>query len=142
LYGWGAFSPVVSIQAAQQPDPVVTVATANSGTNVVIIWTAPVDNFAVITAFDLKIENNAGAFVDATSSCQESAATLLVTQTCTIPLTTLRSAPFSLSYNKLVVAIVNSQNMYGQSDYSQPNVHGATIRTEPTQVLGLTYLPL
>lgn len=119
-----------------------TATTANSGTNVVITWSAPVDNYAAITSYHIKIENDSGAFVDATSHCQESDGTLLTTETCTIQLTTLRSAPFLLGYNKLVVAVVNSQNVYGQSDYSQPNVHGATVRTEPTQVLGLTYLPL
>ncbi len=54
----------------------------------------------------------------------------------------LRADPFSLTYNKFVIARVMSTNQFGDSDYSQPNVMGATIRTEPQKMKGLEYLPL
>jgi len=42
----------------------------------------------------------------------------------------------------VVIAKVKSANEFGESDYSQPNTLGATIRTEPQKVKGLEYLPL
>jgi|LauGreDrversion4_2_1035121.scaffolds.fasta_scaffold831385_1 hypothetical protein len=80
----------------------------NVGTDVVITWPVPVDNYAEVTSFDLKIKNSAGSFVQALSYCDEDAATILSSQTCTLPLETLRTLPFSLNYNSLVVAIVSS----------------------------------
>ena len=117
--------------ASQQPDPVPTLTTSNSGTDIIVSWSIPVANFADISSYDLMIMNHNSAFTEATSYCHEDATTILASQTCTISLLTLRAAPFSLTYNQVVIAIVNSQNVYGASDYSQPNVLGATIKTEP-----------
>jgi hypothetical protein len=69
-------------------------------------------------------------------------ATLLTDRKCTISLQELRAAPFSLTYNQVVVARVKSANEFGESDYSQTNILGATIRTEAKSVKGLEYLPL
>ena len=69
-------------------------------------------------------------------------ATLLTDRKCTISLKELRSTPFSLTYNQVVVTRVKSANEFGESDYSQTNILGATIRTEAKSVKGLEYLPL
>jgi hypothetical protein len=69
-------------------------------------------------------------------------ATMLTDRKCTISLQELRAAPFLLTYNQVVVARVKSANEFGESDYSQTNILGATIRTEAKSVKGLEYLPL
>lgn len=132
LYGWGDFSQEVAITASQQPDPVATITTENDGTDVVIRWSAPINNFAVITSYSLQVlETDGKTYADANTYCDEDADAILSARKCTISLTELRAAPFSLTYNQVIVARVRSVNMYGTSDYSQPNVLGATIRTEP-----------
>lgn len=135
LYGWGSFSPVTTIRASQFPDPVATITTANALTDVLISWTAPDDNFESVTSYSLQVLDNTGLqYHDANSYCTEDAATILANRLCTISMAELRAAPFSLTFNKVVVARVKSTNQFGTSDYSQPNILGANVKTEPQQV--------
>lgn len=46
-------------------------------------------------------------------------------------MTRLRIDPYNLGYSNLVKAIVSAQNINGWSDYSLPNLVGATIQVEP-----------
>lgn len=132
LYGWGAFSSETSIMASQQPDPVPSIDTANVDTKVIITWAAPMTNYADLLSYTLQVLNsNRKDYADANSYCDEDSANLLTDRKCSMTLTELRAAPFSLTYNQIVVARVKSENIYGVSDYSQPNILGATIRTEP-----------
>ena len=104
----------------------------NDGTKVKISWDAPDTNFAPLTSYNLQVLSNDGlTFVDANSFCDENAATILTGRLCTMTLIELRAAPFSLTFNKFVIARVKSTNQFGESDYSQTNVMGASIRTEP-----------
>jgi hypothetical protein len=49
-------------------------------------------------------------------------------------LTLLRQAPYSLDYPDLVVVQVRSRNINGWSEYSDLNIEGAIILTEPAQI--------
>lgn len=59
----------------------------------------------------------------------------LVTQ-CTVPLSELKAAPFSLDWGSSVVATVIAKNIYGNSLESEQG-NGAAIITSPDQPTGL-----
>jgi hypothetical protein len=122
---------------------VPSISTTNDGVKVKIFWDAPDTNFAPLKSYTLQVLTNNGlTFADANSFCDEDAATILSARLCTMTLVELRAFPFSLTFNKFVIARVKSENQFGESDYSQTNIMGATIRTEPQQIKGLEYLPL
>jgi hypothetical protein len=56
--------------------------------------------------------------------------------TCTIPVTTLRAAPFTLAWGDHVYAKVFATNIYGNSDFSLPG-NGAMITTNPDRPINL-----
>ena len=57
--------------------------------------------------------------------------------TCTIPVTTLRSSPFSLEWGSSVYAKVVAKNIYGSSLESSAG-NGAIITTTPDAPISLT----
>ncbi len=59
---------------------------------------------------------------------------MINSETCTIPFSVLRAAPYSLTVLTEVVAEVTATNSYGTSTTSSPSSGGVVIHTEPTQV--------
>jgi len=59
IWGWSAFSPVLTVVAAHKPDTMVTVTTAivSSTGAVRITWTAPEENGDAITGYNILIGN-------------------------------------------------------------------------------------
>ena len=55
-------------------------------------------------------------------------------KSCLIPVTTLRSSPFSLAKGELVKVQMRARNAKGYGDFSQPNTVGALIQTEPERM--------
>ena len=56
IFGWGSYSDTLSLYAASVPNTISTVTTANSGTNVVISWTAPAYNGgSTVLSYRVKI---------------------------------------------------------------------------------------
>lgn len=55
-----------------------------------------------------------------------------------MPVQTLRAAPFSLPYDKLVTVKVRARNQFGFGDYSEVNTVGARIQVEPVQMPPMT----
>ena len=62
-------------------------------------------------------------FVDATSYCTQTTATLISTSTCTITMNNL--AALGLVYDQIVIAKVLAYNTNGWSAESLPNTSGA-----------------
>ena len=60
-----------------------------------------------------------------------------ITTTCTIPVTALRSSPFSLEWGSSVYAKVGAKNIYGSSLESSAG-NGAIITTTPDAPISLT----
>ena len=103
-------------------------------TSLRIQWSQPSDNFKTITKYKVVIEDHlhAGNFVENTYYCDGSDATVMSLLRCDIPvITVLRQAPYSLTQGQLVVAKVQAYNQRGWSDFSDPNVAGQLVQTEP-----------
>ena len=94
---------------------------------------APTDNFKPITAYDIEFRDTVGSsYIASTAHCDGSAGSAAVTDTyCDIPVSVLRSPPYNLVLQQLVVARVRAINSIGAGAYSPDNTAGALIQTEP-----------
>lgn len=126
---WGAGGPssTVIIEASTKPDQPATPATAMSGSNVVITWTAPAANGNAISTYTVEIQRADAAYQDSSSSCAGTAATVVAARTCTVTLALLRGAPYSLVYDALVVARITATNANGASTVSTVSTGVARI---------------
>jgi len=94
----------------------------------VISWSAPDNGGSPITDYTVKIrQSDATTFSIDIVNCDMSASTAT---TCTIPVTALRAAPFSLDWGTNVHATVAAINAYGSSTVSVAG-NGAIITTTP-----------
>lgn len=103
------------------------IVTINDGTNVVISWDEPTDNYSPVLEYLIDIRANDYEFKPITE-CDGTNPSI---RTCTVSILTLRNAPFSLTYGMLVAARVKARNAYGWSIEAEPNTVGAIIQIEP-----------
>ena len=76
-----------------------------------------------------------------TTYCNGADPQIVASLYCLIPMTELRSSPYSLLLGNLTVAKVRASNMNGWSAYSVPNLSGAGVQTEPQQMTAVTRGP-
>ena len=96
--------------------------------DVIVNWITPDNGGSPITGYIVTIRQSDGVtFTSETSNCNmiSSPAT-----TCTIPVTALKAAPFSLPWGSHVFAKVRAINKYGSSADSF-EANGAMITTNP-----------
>lgn len=63
-YGWGDFSPVLSMMAGEEPDQLATVVTSLSAKKLAIDWSTTANDHSLpVTEYEIKIQND-----DATST--------------------------------------------------------------------------
>ena len=134
-WGFGEFSDTVLFDASFKPEALTTPPeTRNSGAMIEIEWSLPFNNGAIITAFEVLIQEHDLEFSENEIYCNGADAIILVARTCQIPLTVLREEPYLLQQNDVVKVQVRSYNYNGWSDYSDINQDGGVIQTEPAQV--------
>lgn len=141
IYGWGPYSGQTLIYAAGLPTQPYQAVTTIVGTDVVISWSEPENSAAPLIAYSVVILRADGTFGEELTHCDGAGAAVLATAPnlqCTIPLTTLRAAPFELPYGALVQARVMAQNANGWGSLSQVNLVGASVETEPAQMAAPT----
>jgi len=93
--GWGPFSEVLSLVAARRPDQMPSVVTSNEFTDVKIAWEEPAyDGGSPLLGFRVQIKTAEGFYEEETEHCDGiiNKANLF----CVIPMSALRSEPFSL----------------------------------------------
>jgi len=130
--GFGEFSSPVEILTAQEPDAPVepTSEFVRADDSVVIRWSAPYNRGSEITAYKVYIQRSDGLLSLELSSCDGSNSVIKTAALCSIPINTLKQAPFQLAWGSSVYAYVVATNIYGDSDYS-PRGNGAVIITKP-----------
>ena len=137
IYGWGPYSGETLIYAAGLPTQPYQAVTTIVGTDVVVSWSEPENSAAPLLAYSIVILGADGTFGEELTYCDGASTGVLATAPdleCTIPLTTLRAAPFELPYGALVQARVMAQNANGWGSLSQVNLAGASVETEPAQM--------
>lgn len=95
VWGWGEYSPEATVAAATTPGQVATATTSIEATagSMVIVWTVPDNRGGAITSYQVEIRDYlAASWTAETTYCGGS--TVL---TCTVPMSVVTSAPYSLS---------------------------------------------
>jgi hypothetical protein len=98
---------------------------------VIIDWTEPSDNGSPILAYKIYIRtiDPTDYRIDAVN-CDGSLDNIRDARQCTIPVTTLMTAPYSFDWGASIYAKVIATNVYGDSVES-PEGNGAIIMTQP-----------
>lgn len=109
-----------------------------SGSNVLISWPAPVfDGASQITNYTILIRQRDNVtYSTQLTNCNGATPAVLTFRTCSIPITVLRSDPFSLDWGSSINAKVRATNIVGSSDYSADG-DGAIILTVPDPPVNL-----
>jgi hypothetical protein len=134
IYGYGDYSAVTTIRAAQEPDAVAPASLSSvvSGTNVAFSWTAPDANEDPITAYRVLIRQADGGSSEESTYCNGADPAILAAAACDVPFVALRAAPFSLAQGDAVQFTVAAYNSYGWAAASQENyVAVAAMQAEP-----------
>lgn len=97
-----------------------------------ITWTAPAINSVAIDAYRISIETHtSGTFIESTTLCDGSLASVVSSRTCLVPMTDLRVGSFLLTRGTEVRAKVEAHNPRGWSSISPASSSGPLIETEP-----------
>jgi hypothetical protein len=84
----------------------------------------------------IEIKQADGTFSTDLSNCDGRNQTIIDSRICSIPISTLRSVPFSHTWGAQIIARLAATNVYGTSDYSAEG-QGAVILTTPDVPLNL-----
>ena len=140
IIGYGTPSTAVSILCAtitSRPSAPTTHVNVN---NVIVTWTAPLsDNGAAVTAYQVLIRQaDLVTYSQDTVNCNGANDLIRAALTCSIPMTTLTAAPFSLPTGASVFAQIIAINAMGASQTSDAG-NGAvlSISTVPSAPVGL-----
>jgi hypothetical protein len=134
IYGFSVVSNTVSILTAQVPAQPIAPLTTWSPDDVIVTWTAPDNGGSPITGYTVSIkESDLATYTVDLVNCDMSSDTSV---TCTIPVTTLRTTPYSLEWGTSVYAKVIAINVYGNSLESAEG-NGAVITTTPDAPINL-----
>jgi len=129
--GFSEPSEPLQILHALVPEKPEAPTTLNSGENVVISWQETEANGAPLTQYLVKLKLSSGLYAE-TSACTDT----IASRSCSIPLSDLTSAPFSLSLGDPVFAEVIAVNAKGSSPESDAG-SGATIISKPEKPTAL-----
>jgi hypothetical protein len=98
----------LSVVAAQAPEAPEAPVTSLETIYVRVAWTAPSDNHAAITAYQILVKSSTGDFLEDTRVCDGSDPAVRDAEYCLIPMTALWAAPFYLPQGTLVEATVRA----------------------------------
>lgn len=129
--GFSAYSSEVVVKAARLPETPTNVVTSIGSKTVIITWTAPNNGGSPITQYYVAIRESDGAtFTQDLVNCPGTTTATLTTQTCTIPFSALKAAPYSIEWATLVYAKVRAVTLVGTSPFTAVS-NGIEITNEP-----------
>ena len=134
--GVSALSQPISILAAQMPAQPIAPVTSINELNVVVRWTAPDNGGSAITDYDIRIKTNSGSYEQQLTDCDGRVYATVMSRTCSIPISSLIVAPFSLPWGVSVFATVTAINKYDRSQTSLEG-NGAIILRAPDPPVNL-----
>ena len=89
IYGYGAFSTEFVVTPSDVPGQASIPTTANSGTSVVVTWTAPSAHSSVIDSYQILFKKSDGTFSTETTDCDGSTSAITSALTCSVPMASL-----------------------------------------------------
>jgi len=96
----------------------------------VFSWTAPYDGGSAITSYTIQIKQKDGTFTEDATNCDGSNEAIRTARSCTVQISVLQAAPYSLEWGDSIYAKVIASNTVGSSTASSEG-NGATILTYP-----------
>lgn len=135
IYGFSVdYSPVADIYCAKVPDTPATPVLSNSGTDVVIDWTASGSNFSPINAYKIEFQAADGInWHQDLVNCDGTDSDVKTNTICTIAMNVFRSSPFNLVLNQPILVRISAQNEIGFSSTSTLNAATTLVQTVPTK---------
>lgn len=125
--GYSGMSGSTSFLHAIAPEVPAAPVTTNSGQDIIITWVAPYDSGAEITSYTIEIRRSDQAY-STTADCDGSDPVIVAATQCTVPLSTLTSAPFDLnSVGNPIVARIIATNIKDSSAHSSDGQGGIII---------------
>lgn len=91
IYGFGTISSELVVTPSDVPGKASIPTTANSGTDVVVTWTAPSDHQSSIDAYEVMFKKADGTFSTELTACDGSNSGIVSARTCSVPMDTLRT---------------------------------------------------
>ena len=117
------------------PDKPAAPTTVFERTTVQVSWTAPFNQGSTITGYRVYFQESDGvSFSEDLTDCNRLS---VITQTCTVPVSTFRASPFQIAWGGHIYAKVVAVNAYGISAESDVG-NGAQIITYPDAPLLLS----
>lgn len=140
-HGYSDSSDTLSILSAYIPEPPVTVSTTNNNDHIIIDWSFPDFNGSPITAYHVYVrESDSITFTKENVDCDGTSESVITNRQCTIMLSTLTAAPYSLIKDDSVTIKVTAENLYGESTQSSEG-SGAIIWLVPDAPITLSNNP-
>lgn len=119
------------------PDQPAAPSTSIDGLTVRINWVAPNARGYKITRYIIKIRQSDNlSFSEEPVSCDGSDTNIMAGLTCNVPISTLKTTPYSISWGLSIYATVTAVNVYGLSVESLEG-NGAIILTIPDAPINL-----
>ena len=137
-FGYSEESDPVSILAAQEPFQPGPPTTTLSGDQVIITWNEPSTGGSPITSYSIEIYESDGiTHTPDLNICDGLDLDIVASRQCVVPVITLISEPYSLTWADSVYVTITASNLYGTSVYSLPG-NGAILYTVPDAPSDLT----
>lgn len=135
--GYSVKSSQISIRAAGVPATMEAPVTTINSANVDISWNVPSNGGSPITRYTIKVRKSDGVtYTEDSTNCDGSNTSILASSTCSIPISTLRTSPYSLAWGDSVYVIVTATNVVGTS-LASPEGNGAILLTYPDPPVSL-----
>jgi hypothetical protein len=104
----------------------------------VITWALTDYRGSPITSYTIMIrESDELTFTETLPTCDGTQTTIVDTRTCSVPIATLRTAPYNIAWGSGIYATVSATNVYDTSAVSLAG-NGAVILTVPTEPINLS----
>jgi hypothetical protein len=137
IYGYGPNSTETVVIPDDKPGktamPTVQLS-ATTPTEVEVLWPAPDAHSSAIDAYEILFMHANGDFALEPSRCNGALAAVVSARKCSVPMSTLRTLT-ARPRDSLIRVKVRAFNAKGSGEYSEVNTAGATIETEPTNLL-------
>ena len=118
-HGWGEWSPTLLLKASGLPETPLPPTTSVNNENIKIEWVDPENNEEAIDKYRILIaQEDRVTFIEILDYCDGANDVIISLKACEIPISILKSAPFSLEAGEEVIAQVRAHNANGWGENS------------------------
>lgn len=129
MHGWGELSSELVIVSSGVPAKPLAASVTIVNLNVLVEWTAPFDNYGQITKYKtaFALHSSTETFVEETEHCDQRNDLITVNTQCLLPMSVLRSGPWSLVFDELIKVKISACNLNGCGEYSDYSPSAARV---------------